>query len=45
MSAHPDTESVREDGCALGPLLEKAVSGVMQAAKGGPLPASLGLRA
>ncbi|MHB8254813.1 MAG: transposase family protein, partial [Acidiferrobacter sp.] len=38
-----DTESAREDGCAVEPLLEKAVSGVVQAANGGPLPASFGL--
>ena len=40
-----DTESARKDWCAVEPLLEKAVSGVMQAAKGGPLPASFGIRA
>jgi transposase len=41
-----DTESAREDWCAVEPLLEKAVSGVaQQAANGGPLPASFGIRA
>lgn len=40
-----DTESAREGWCAVEPLLEKAVSGVVQAARGGPLPASFGLRA
>ena len=38
-----DTESAREDWCAVEPLLEKAVSGVVQAANGGPLPASFGI--
>lgn len=39
-----DTESAREGWCAVEPLLEKAVSGLMQAAKGRPLPASFGIR-
>ena len=38
-----DTESARKDWCAVEPLLEKAVSGVVQAANGGPLPASFGV--
>ena len=38
-----DTESARKGWCAVEPLLEKAVSGVGEAAKGGPLPASFGL--
>ena len=37
------TESAREDWRAVEPLLEKAVSGVMQAANGGPLPAGFGI--
>ncbi|WP_082177494.1 MULTISPECIES: RNA-guided endonuclease TnpB family protein [Acidithiobacillus] len=40
-----DTESAREGWCAAESLLEKAVSGVVQAANGGPLPASFGIRA
>ncbi|WP_420909785.1 zinc ribbon domain-containing protein [Acidiferrobacter thiooxydans] len=40
-----DTESAREGWCAVEPLLEKAVSGAVQAANGGPLPASFGIRA
>jgi len=40
-----DTESAREDWCAVESLLEKAVSDVVQTAKGGPLPASFGIRA
>lgn len=40
-----DTESARKGWCAVEPLLEKAVSGVVQAANGGPLPASFGIRA
>ncbi|WP_312284126.1 transposase [Candidatus Igneacidithiobacillus taiwanensis] len=41
-----DTESAREGWCAVEPLLEKAVSGIIQqAAKGRPLPASFGIRA
>ena len=40
-----DTESARKGWCAVEPLLEKAVSGIIQAAKGGPLPASFGIRA
>lgn len=40
-----DTESAREGWCAAESLLEKAVFGVVQAAKGGPLPASFGIRA
>lgn len=40
-----DTESAREGWCAVEPLLEKAVSNVVQTAKGGPLPASFGIRA
>ncbi|HUW97618.1 MAG TPA: transposase [Acidiferrobacter sp.] len=39
-----DTESAREGWCAGEPLLEKAVSGIVQAANGGPLPASFGIR-
>ena len=38
-----DTESAREDWYAVEPLLEKAVSGVVQAARGRPLPASFGI--
>lgn len=38
-----DTESARKDWCAVEPLLEKAVSGVVQAANGGSLPASFGI--
>lgn len=40
-----DTESAREGWCAAEPLLEKAVSGVIQAAKSGKLPASFGVSA
>lgn len=40
-----DTESAREGWRAVEPLLGKAVSGAVQAAKGGPLPASFGIRA
>ena len=40
-----DAESAREGWCAAESLLEKAVSGAVQAAKGGPLPASFGIRA
>ena len=40
-----DTESAREGWCAVESLLEKAVSDAVQAAKGGRLPASFGLRA
>jgi len=40
-----DTESAREGWCAGEPLLEKTVSGIVQAAKGGPWPASFGIRA
>jgi len=40
-----DTESAREDWCAVESLLEKAVSDVVQTAKGGPLPTSFGIRA
>lgn len=40
-----DTESARKDWCAVEPLLEKAMSSVVQAANGGPLPASFGIRA
>ncbi len=40
-----DTESAREGWCAAESLLEKAVSGTVQAANGRPLPASLGIRA
>jgi len=40
-----DTESAREGWCAVEPLLEKAVSGLVQAARGRPLPASSGIRA
>lgn len=40
-----DTESAREGWCAAESLLEKAVSGVVQAANGRPLPASFGIRA
>ncbi|EQD43262.1 ISChy9, transposase orfB, partial [mine drainage metagenome] len=40
-----DTQSDREGGYALGPLLEQAVSGVRQSAKGGLWPVRLGLRA
>ena len=40
-----DTESAREGWCAVESLLEKAVSDVEQAAKGGRLPASFGIRA
>lgn len=39
-----DTETAREDWCAAEPLLGKAMSDVVQAAKGGPLPASFGIR-
>lgn len=38
-----DTESARKGWCAVEPLLEKAVSGVVQAARGGPVPASFGI--
>ncbi|AOU98283.1 hypothetical protein BI364_10200 [Acidihalobacter yilgarnensis] len=40
-----DTESARKGWCAVESLLGKAVSGAVQAAKGGPLPASFGIRA
>ena len=40
-----DTEPAREGWRAVEPLLEKAVFSVVQAAKGGPLPASFGIRA
>ena len=40
-----DTESARAGWCAVESLLEKAVSDVVQAAKGGRLPASFGIRA
>ncbi|WP_447974917.1 zinc ribbon domain-containing protein [Nitrospira sp. Kam-Ns4a] len=40
-----DTESARTGWCAAEPLLENAVSRVVQAANGGPVPASFGLRA
>ncbi|MHB1641147.1 MAG: RNA-guided endonuclease TnpB family protein [Acidithiobacillus sp.] len=38
-----DTESARKGWCAAEPLLGKAMSDVVQTAKGGPLPASFGL--
>jgi transposase len=40
-----DTESVRAGWCAVESLLSKAVSSVVQAAKGGRLPASFGVSA